>query len=268
MRRNTRRSKGAESTHCLTGIAGKVRSTRWATITVMRRPPQVGQAPPPLQEKATSISSLDPFFGVAYPPSMGLYLGHFDFEQQLVWSVPGLFTPDECAALIAGAAAGAWLPATVNSASGRVVAADIRDSSTAVLRDPALAADLHARITPHVPARMTAELGSLGRVPVQLTGVHVPVRIYRYEPGQHFGLHQDQSYSSDDGARSLLTLMVYLNDDFEGGETSFPEQGQLIVPRAGSALLFQHMLLHAGNRVVRGTKFVLRSDVLYRPVAS
>jgi len=39
-----------------------------------------------------------------------------------------------------------------------------------------------------------------------------------------------------------------------------------IVPATGTALLFQHMLLHAGKRVTSGTKLVLRSDVLYRPV--
>jgi hypothetical protein len=38
-----------------------------------------------------------------------------------------------------------------------------------------------------------------------------------------------------------------------------------IVPKAGTALLFQHMLLHAGTRVRSGVKMVLRSDVLYRP---
>lgn len=94
---------------------------------------------------------------------------------------------------------------------------------------------------------MTAEIGSRGRVQMNVTGVHVPLRIYRYEPGQHFGLHQDQSYFSQDGAKSLLTFMVHLNDDFEGGETDFPEQGETIIPKTGSALLFQHMLLHAGK---------------------
>jgi len=112
---------------------------------------------------------------------------------------------------------------------------------------------------------MSAELGARGRVPMEVAGVHVPVRIYRYEQGQHFGLHQDQSYFGEDGEKSLLTFMVYLNEGFEGGETDFPEQGQTIVPRTGTALLFQHMLLHAGRRVTAGTKFVLRSDVLYRP---
>lgn len=196
---------------------------------------------------------------------MGMYLGHFDFEHRLLWTVPELFSAAECAAIVAGASEHAWLPATVNSATGRVVERVVRDSSTAVLRDPALAADLYRRVRDHVPARMSGEIGGRGRVGMDVAGVHVPVRIYRYEPGQHFGLHQDQSYFGEDGTKSLLTLMVYLNEDFGGGETDFPEQGQLIVPRTGTALLFQHMLLHAGNRVTSGSKLVLRSDVLYRP---
>ncbi len=196
---------------------------------------------------------------------MGMYLGHFDFAHRLVWTVPELFTAAECAALVAGAADQAWLPATVNSATGRVVAREVRDSSTAVLRDPALAAELYHRVAPHVPARMSGEIGGRGRVDMSVAGVHVPVRIYRYEPGQHFGPHQDQSYFGEDGTKSLLTLMVYLNEDFEGGETDFPEQGQRIVPRTGTALLFQHMVLHSVNRVTSGSKLVLRSDVLYRP---
>jgi hypothetical protein len=196
---------------------------------------------------------------------MGLYAGHFDFSHRLLWTVPGLLSPAECRE-IAGAER-EWLAATVNSAEGRVVATEVRDSSTAVLRDPALAAELYRRVLPHVPARMTGEIEGR-RVGLTVAGVHVPVRIYRYEPGQHFGLHQDQSYFGEDGTKSLLTYMVYLNDDFEGGETEFPEQGETIVPVAGTALLFQHMLLHAGKRVRSGVKLVLRSDVLYRPEAA
>ncbi len=69
-----------------------------------------------------------------------------------------------------------------------------------------------------------------------------------------------QSYFGADGTRSWLTFMVYLCDDFEGGETTFPDLQKVIEPKAGSALLFQH----AGQRVTRGTKLVLRSDVLFR----
>jgi hypothetical protein len=194
-----------------------------------------------------------------------MYFGHFDFEHRLVWTVPELFSAGECAALVAGAADQAWLPATVNRAAGRVVEPGMRDNTTAVLRDPALAAEMYRRVLPHVPQRMSAELGARGRVPMEVAGIHVPVRIYRYERGQHFGLHEDQSYFGEGGTKSLLTFMVYLNDDFGGGETDFPEQGQTIVPETGRALLFQHRLLHEGKRVTAGTKMVLRSDVLYRP---
>jgi hypothetical protein len=197
---------------------------------------------------------------------MGMYVGHFDFSHRLLWTVPDLFSSDECAAIVSGAAGQPWLPATVNRAEGRVVEPGLRDSLTAVLHDPALAEQMYRRVLPHVPARMSTELGSRGRVAMEVAGVHLPVRIYRYEPGQHFGLHQDQSYFGDDGTKSLLTYMVYLNEGFEGGETDFPEQQQTIVPRTGTALLFQHMLLHAGRRVTSGSKLVLRSDVLYRPV--
>jgi hypothetical protein len=197
---------------------------------------------------------------------MGMYAGHFDFSQRLLWTVPDLFSAAECAALVEGSARREWLPATVNSADGRVVEAQLRDSSTAVLRDPPLAAELYRRVRPHVPARMTTELPSQGRVEMEVTGVHLPLRVYRYEPGQHFGLHQDQSYFGPHGEKSLLTFMVYLNEGFGGGETDFPEQHEIIAPRTGTALLFQHMLLHAGRRVTTGTKLVLRSDVLYRVV--
>lgn len=198
---------------------------------------------------------------------MALYAGHFDFTQPLLATVPGLYTAEECREILASVADAAWLPATVNSREGRVVDAKLRDSTTAVVRDDALARTLYERVAAHVPRRMRVEDGALGaRVEMGDVGVFVPLRVYRYEPGQHFGLHHDQGYVGPDGSRSLLTLMVYLNDDFEGGETDFPEQQRCIAPATGTALWFQHMLLHAGRRVARGTKYVLRSDVLYARV--
>lgn len=197
---------------------------------------------------------------------MGMYIGHFDFTHPLLWTVPDLFTPEECARILAGVSGHEWLPATVNSAAGRVVEAKVRDNTLAVVRDPALAEEMFRRVSPHVPREMRAEWSGEPGVRMAVTGVHVPVRVYRYEPGQHFGLHQDQSYFREDGAKSLLTFMVYLNEGFEGGETEFPEQERTVVPKTGTALLFQHMLLHAGKKVERGTKLVLRSDVLYKRV--
>jgi hypothetical protein len=63
---------------------------------------------------------------------------------------------------------------------------------------------------------------------------------------------------------------------FEGGDTRFyihqhylallekeavPDVS--VVPKNGMALCFRHELLHEGTRVIRGRKYVLRSDVMY-----
>ena len=69
---------------------------------------------------------------------------------------------------------------------------------------------------------------------------------------------------------------MYLNEDFEGGTTTFYTpaatigklEAHSVSPRVGSVLLFPHggsvgSLVHEGRAVTRGAKYVLRTDVLY-----
>ena len=59
---------------------------------------------------------------------------------------------------------------------------------------------------------------------------------------------------------------LYLNDDFEAGETEFLFQRRKIVPRAGRLLIaptaFTHT--HRGNRPERGDKMIATSWVLFQ----
>jgi hypothetical protein len=48
---------------------------------------------------------------------------------------------------------------------------------------------------------------------------------------------------------------------FEGGATQF--RWETVQPQAGMALVFPHRLSHQGTTVTRGTKYVLRTDVMY-----
>ena len=73
-------------------------------------------------------------------------------------------------------------------------------------------------------------------------------------------MHKDGPWL-EDGLRSELTLLVYLNEDFQGGATDF--RGFQIQPRTGDALLFVHDTWHEGAVLVSGCKYVLRSDVMY-----
>lgn len=80
---------------------------------------------------------------------------------------------------------------------------------------------------------------------------------------------------------SLYTFLIYLNDDFVGGETTFfipsLKEGVLnaypVKPIMGSVAVFPHgeaqdALLHEGTGVVEGAKYVIRTDVEYDVQAS
>lgn len=99
----------------------------------------------------------------------------------------------------------------------------------------------------------------------QLVGLNERFRYYRYRPGQKFAPHMDHWHKLDDQTLTLLTVLVYFNGDFQGGETRFLEQiEQTVVPVAGRAAIFQHKIRHEGCPVVSGTKYALRTDVIYR----
>jgi len=86
-------------------------------------------------------------------------------------------------------------------------------------------------------------------------------RFYRYQPGQYFKWHRDGSYERELGQESKLTLIIYLNDSYEGGETDF--RGMSIKPETGMALIFPHRLMHQGATLIAGVKYALRTDVMY-----
>ena len=99
---------------------------------------------------------------------------------------------------------------------------------------------------------------------LRLFGLNDRLRMYRYGAGQRFDPHMDHWYRPNDFQITLHTVLIYFNDDFDGGETRFHEQiEQTVVPSLGSALIFQHKIRHEGRMVVRGTKYAMRSDVIY-----
>uniref|UniRef100_A0A7S3VH82 Fe2OG dioxygenase domain-containing protein n=1 Tax=Chaetoceros debilis TaxID=122233 RepID=A0A7S3VH82_9STRA len=151
-----------------------------------------------------------------------------------------------------------------------------------------------------------------------VVGLNRRWRVYRYQQGgeESFAPHIDAGFSpstlSADGSTliwdaceddddkkeyapdtvSRLTVLMYLNDDFEGGHTKFyppvsspaiPEAIAAVKPRTGSVLLFpqavgednvefarQNWPLHEGSPVISGSrpKYVIRSDILFTQARS
>ncbi|KAL4899734.1 hypothetical protein BDW74DRAFT_162911 [Aspergillus multicolor] len=139
----------------------------------------------------------------------------------------------------------------------------------------------------------------------KLTKFNERLRFLKYVGGEYFRPHWDAHYTTPDKReRSYFTVHLYLNGDGKqdlkelkqateaeeqegegetknidldgpllGGATSFlprineKERHVRVFPKTGSVLVFQqNELLHSGDSVFRGTKFTLRTDVMYELV--
>jgi len=140
----------------------------------------------------------------------------------------------------------------------------VRNNERCMVDDPEVAQSLWQRVDPYLSA-----------LPIEIAPVAVNerIRFYKYLPGQRFLGHRDGRVKVR-GLVSRLSFLVYLNCEFEGGETTFrplpakPGVSQLpihVVPQAGDALLFEHHHWHEGARVTSGIKYVMRSDIFYHP---
>lgn len=108
------------------------------------------------------------------------------------------------------------------------------------------------------------------------TGINPNFPWARYTEGQHFGKHKDTPTLRTDergeltGARDKLTCLVYLNDNFHGGETVFysNDGSELfrVMPQRGKAVVFDMDLLHEGLSVTGGDKFWLGCQIVMMQV--
>ncbi|KAL3781981.1 hypothetical protein ACHAW5_006071 [Stephanodiscus triporus] len=102
-----------------------------------------------------------------------------------------------------------------------------------------------------------------GMIP-HAVGLNEHFRLLKYKQGQFFQTHTDTPFV-DVGEMSCVSVQVYLNQNFKGGCTTFRSEGRYldVKPRTGSILLFEHDILHEGQAVIQGKKYILRTDVMY-----
>jgi len=100
-----------------------------------------------------------------------------------------------------------------------------------------------------------------------------PLQVVKYESGGFFNPHYDacdgdanfcKRLNGSSGARRI-TLLIYLNDEFTGGETIFPNVPYTAKPKKGKAVMFtgtndKDQLIeesyHGGNPVKSGVKWI------------
>ncbi len=108
-------------------------------------------------------------------------------------------------------------------------------------------------------------------------GLNPRLRVLRYDASDAdvFEPHFDATTRVKEST-SLLTVLIYLNDgggkEFDGGETCFldsksmklNEASVMVTPSTGDVVVFEHDLFHSSAPLKFGTKYILRTDVLFQ----
>ena len=165
----------------------------------------------------------------------------------LLWQIENVYSSVECQQFIEKIEQSSPSIATHNPM--------FRNQDRVIFDDRDIANNLFARIRDSL-------LPQVGKF--TLSRLNKRLRCYRYRSGQKFEPHMDHWYQASEKEISLFSVLVYLNNNFVGGETRFMEQLEAsIKPEIGKVAVFQHKVRHEGCEVTSGTKYAMRTDVMY-----
>lgn len=83
------------------------------------------------------------------------------------------------------------------------------------------------------------------------------IKLHKTLSGGYFNWHADEGVSQYNTSRQF-TLLIYLNDDFEGGYTEFLLQNIQVKPKTGLIIFYPSNMshIHRGMPVTKGTKYL------------
>lgn len=174
---------------------------------------------------------------------------------------PGLFTSRECDFLVRRSQPRMQPSLVVDPRTGEQVPNPIRTSHATVYPLMAESPAIHA-----LNRRLAAASGTS---PEQ----GEPLQVLRYDFGQEYRPHLDAIAGVDN--QRILTFLVYLNEDFEGGETEFLASGLKVKGAKGDGILFRNAdtaarpdpsSRHAGLPVTAGEKYLASRWIRERPL--
>ncbi len=176
----------------------------------------------------------------------------------MIVAIRRLFTPEQCALLVEAARR---LPARQDDNHFL----DQRVQTPDQLPEPE-----HRVCALMQQARLLIQLELIGKLrpPRRLWGD--TSQLVRWEEGQYLDAHTDNlepDGSPNQTPHRAASAVVYLNDDYEGGETFFPGLGFRVRPEAGLAIAFgagaSHV--HGVTRLRRGRRYMMATWFTMEP---
>lgn len=190
-----------------------------------------------------------------------------------VFTVEGFLPKPVCAWLIKQAKKNLQRARVQKAEQGGAFAID-QARSNSVAGSNTLQPDLAVQLT---NLRIAAAIG-------QPLAHQEPTNYLHYARGQEYVPHFDFFTAAEEAGfahelrtigQRVATVLVYLNDGYEGGETHFPKLDWRFKGNVGDALIFWNLSqgglremdsLHAGSPVTKGEKWLLSKWIRQRPV--
>lgn len=126
-------------------------------------------------------------------------------------------------------------------------------------QDQELADKLYQKVQHYIPKKIKK----------MTVGMNKYIRLSKYEPGQFFGIHKDGINFDKDNKQNMsyATLNIFLNENFQGGETTFYDNSKRKItlcckPKTGRGSFFYSQQYHEGNKLISGYKYLLRTDLM------
>lgn len=93
-------------------------------------------------------------------------------------------------------------------------------------------------------------------------------RFLKYQDSGHFIRHKDENYITKKNEKSFITILIYLNYDYEGAYTRFfsdpyDKVGLSLTPETGMVCLMQQDIEHEVPMIQSGIKYVIRTELMY-----
>lgn len=148
----------------------------------------------------------------------------------------------------------AWLPA--RTVDGR--ADGLRRNSIFYITDAALKGHENSRkIHNQIAALIDECVGKYSTFFDTGFGSHENYSLLKYEgsKGDHYDAHYDGGATNN----RWISVIIYLNEDYEGGELEFIHFGVKIKPKSGSIIIFpsNYAYSHIAHTVKSGTKYAI-----------
>lgn len=172
-------------------------------------------------------------------------------ENNSIFIIHDVLDKNECLEMIELAESIGFSEATVSLPEGAKLMKSVRNNQRVTIDDENIANMIWLKIKSLIPKVDDSNA----------TRLNYRIRFYKYSIGQRFNRHIDGVYKEGE-EESKYSFLIYLNNDFEGGETEFDIRK--IKPNTGSALCFEHNIKHKGCKVEKGIKYVLRTDIMFK----